>query len=158
MNARLPSRFFLILATGLWLVSACDVPPCEQEGVFLNGTFYHFDGSTLQDTLFDSLRIYLGNEELLLLSDQSGSSVGSFRLPLSANDEQSRFVFLFGNELSDTLIVHHTASLHLLSHECGFVHFFELTDVETGAGVIDSVWIRKPRVDYGEDENIKIYF
>ncbi|MCF8360326.1 MAG: hypothetical protein K9H26_16350 [Prolixibacteraceae bacterium] len=137
---------------------ACETPRCEYEGVYMNCGFYYFDGSELTDTLFNSLDVFASANTDSSLLNETGSAVGAVQLPLSMIDDSSMFIFRFDSLSSDTLVFYHTKNLHLVSHECGFVHFFEISGAEYTHNNVDSLWIRKSLIEYGEEENIKIYF
>ncbi|MBN1925674.1 MAG: hypothetical protein JW798_07560 [Prolixibacteraceae bacterium] len=148
----------LVLLAFFSFIFACEQPKCEYSGVYVNCGFYHFDGTTLQDTLFDSLSIFVSIDPDTAWLDKTGKQVGSVQLPLSMVNDTSMFIFSFDSLLYDTLVFFHTKELHLVSHACGFINFFEITDIESTKHNLDSIWIRKSLIEYGEEENIKIYF
>lgn len=153
------NRIFFLTALILLLIYSCEAPPCaDSYGVRVNVGFYHFDGNALKDTLIDSLKIYLKNDSSTLFFNGMTTRTDSIALPLSMLADSSTFVFQFDSLATDTLTFKYTQYLKLVSHECGFVNFFNITSLETTNHRIDSVWVRKTLVEYGTNENIKIYF
>jgi hypothetical protein len=150
--------FFLISLIIIFIYS-CEAPPCEDtNGVKAKLGFYHFDGNALKDTLIDSVNIYLKNDSLTHFFNGTKTKTGSISLPLSMITDSSTFIFKFGSSATDTLTFRYTQYLKLVSHQCGFVNFFTITNYKTTTNRIDSVWVRKDLVEYGTEENVKIYF
>jgi hypothetical protein len=144
--------FFLF---SLLVIFSCEKPPCENyNGAQLNLGFFESDGTTLIAKSIDSLTVYAGNA----FYDGSTLSLTTLALTLSNSKDQSEFIFLFKDGRSDTLVFNYLRETKLVSHECGFVNFYTLTGVTTTTNVIDSVWVRKELVEYGKEENCKIYF
>lgn len=154
------------MGLGLLAIAACSELPCSYtNGVQLNAGFYYFNGNTLTDTLIPNLIMHYGLEDQSLYSDSTKSiytdtlrTVQSLQFPLSMLADSSIVIFEFDTISYDTLIFRYNKTLHLESHKCGFDNFFEITSIEATNNRIDSVWISNNIVDYGEKENIKIYF
>jgi hypothetical protein len=156
---KLKNQLFFLIVLIIFFICSCDTPPCEDtNGVQVNLGFYHFDGKALKDTLIDSLNIFLKNDSASHFSDGTKKKTGEVALPLSMITDSSTFIFQFDSSVNDTLTFRYTQHLKLVSYECGFVNFFNITSYETTTNRIDSVWIRKDLVEYGNEENIKIYF
>jgi hypothetical protein len=154
-------KTLIVFITSLIIIFmySCDAPPCEDsDGVQVNVGFYHFDGKSLQDKAIDSLRIYLRNDSSTLYFDGMNTPTNKVTLPLSMVADSSTFIFRFDSVATDTLTFRYTQYLKLVSHQCGFVNFFNITGYKTTTNRIDSVWVRKNLVEYGTEENIKIYF
>ena len=79
-------------------------------------------------------------------------------LPLSMIVDSSTYIFDFGTKSFDTLTLKYSQYIHLESHECGFVNFYNIESYKITNNQIDSIWIRKDLVEYGDEENIKIYY
>jgi hypothetical protein len=157
MNRKKQLFFFISLI--ILFIYSCDAPPCEDsDGVMVNIGFYQFDGKALKDTLIDSLNIFLKNDSLTHFWDGTKIKTDSVDLPLSMLTDSSTFIFRFDSSVNDTITFRYTQYLKLVSHECGFANFFNITGCETTTNRIDSVWIRKDLVEYGNEENVKIYF
>jgi hypothetical protein len=151
------NRIFFLIALAITFIYSCETPRCEDsDGVKANIGFYHFDGKALQDTLIDSLDIYLKNDSATHFLEET--KIGSVSLPLSMIADSSTFIFKYGSASSDTITFRYTQYMKLVSHACGFVNYFNIISYETTTNQIDSIWIRKDLVEYGTEENIKIYF
>lgn len=147
--------FFAVMAF-LGVVSCQTVPPCENGEVLMYGGFHAINQYGVKDTLIDSVSVYLhsASDELYC----SNKNLKMISLPLSMQQDSTVFIFVFGKKASDTLVVKHSFDLKLVSHECGFVGFFTLTDAYTTTHCIDSVRIRKDLVNYDMQENIRLHF
>ena len=147
----------LVLLVGLF---SCETPPpCDDaNGVQVNLGFYSYQGTTLKDTLIDSLVIFAIDNQPVLYSDGTGLKKSSQPLNLSMLSDTSVFIFQFGTDATDTIEFYYTQYTRLVSHECGFVNFYDLTGIKTTNNLIDSVWVRKDLVEFGDEENVKIYF
>lgn len=139
---------------------ACEIVPCsDSDGVQLNAGFYASNGLSVSDTSIKILRPYaLIQSDTVFLEDMLSSDYQMVFLPFSKTSDTSCFVFSFDSLGCDTLMFIYTKTLKLESHECGFDFFYNLTGASTTTHVIDSVWIRKANVEYGEEENLKIFF
>ncbi len=152
-------KIFILVFISVFLTYSCIIDPCKYpDGVKANIGFYKFNGNVLKDTLIDSLQVVLFNETNDLYFDGINTKVKSVSLPLSMINNSSTFIFRFDNSAQDTLTLHYDQYLQMVSHECGFVNFYNILNYEMTNNNIDSIWIRKELVEYGEEENIKIYF
>ncbi len=145
-----------VVATVLLLAACQTAPPCEYDEVTLKASFYKVKQSVLKDTLFTGLSVYIGADTLEPLF--KNKTVKAVQLPLSMTADSSVFLFRYDSITFDTLIVKHTFDLKLVSHECGFVGFFNIEEVAASNTAIDSIRIPKKLVDYGIQENIRIHF
>jgi hypothetical protein len=142
---------------GVLLMAACQTaPPCEYDEVTLKANFYKVDKSVLKDTTFAALTVYIGADTLEPLF--KNKAVKAVQLPLSMQADSSVFLFKFDSISFDTLIIKHTFDLKLVSHECGFVGFFDIQEATSSKNKIDSIRIPNNLVDYGLQENIRIHF
>lgn len=156
---KLKNNVIFLISLIIFSICSCEMPPCEDpDGVQVNIGFYHFDGKALNNILIDSLNIYLKNDSATHFLDGTKKKTGSVALPLSMVADSSTFIFKFGSLATDTLTVRYTQHLKLVSYQCGFVNYFNITSYKTTSNQIDSLWIRKDLVEYGKKENIKIYF
>ncbi|MFA9389131.1 MAG: DUF6452 family protein [Prolixibacteraceae bacterium] len=153
-------KYIKLLGVALALILvACEELPCDDvDGVQLNAGFYSYDGVTLSDSAISKLILHFGLEENTIYSDTLSGSTTSVQFPFSMIADSSIVIFEFNEIDYDTLVFHYTKTLHLESHKCGFVHYFEITSIDATNHQIDSVWIWKNIVEYGDEENIKIYF
>lgn len=151
--------FYSFIGLLLASVFACAPTPCDDaNGVQVNLGFYLYDGVQLTDTLIDSLVVYTMNDLETPYYDGTKTKISSIALPLSMISDTSAFVFQFDSLHIDTIEFYYTQYTRLVSHECGFVNFYNITNVTTTLNLIDSVWVRKNLVEYGDEENVKIYF
>lgn len=158
----LMNKYKIVIVTvfiSIILTYSCIVDPCKYpEGVKANIGFYKFNGNILKDTLIDSLQVIIINGSNDLYYDGTKTKVKSVSLPLSMINDSSTFIFKFDNTIQDTLVLYYDQYLHMVSHECGFVNFYNILNSKVTNNNIDSLWIRKELVEYGNEENIKIYF
>ena len=137
---------------------SCEELPCEDsDGVQVNVGFYKLDGVTLTDSIIDTLTLQLYNEvDTPYTEDYFKKQAISF--PLSQLADTSTIIFMYKDSVYDTLIFRYDKTLILENHKCGFANFFDITSITTSNNRLDSVWIRKNLVEYGDEENVKIYF
>jgi len=173
MGWRKKIRNTAIVALLSLFICSCDAPPCDDsDGVQVNFGFYYFNGNSLKDTLIDSLNVFLYEEKIsadtlngtiekdllaAYLFEEQGDAQ-KIALPLSMIADSSTFIFQFGKSCFDTLIIRYNQYIHMESHECGFVNFYNIESYEMTNNRVDSIWIRKDLVEYGDEENIKIYY
>lgn len=145
----------IILMMMLW---SCDELPCpDSNGVNLNLGFYTFDGRILADTTIDTINVILLNHPEDPHSEEL-TRVQHFSFPLSMIADSSTMILTYKDAVSDTITFYYEKLLTLESHKCGFDNFFDINDIKASNNRLDSVWISKDLVEYGEEENIKIYF
>lgn len=166
MNWRIIFKNTAIVALLSLFIYACDAPPCDDpDGVQVNMGFYYSDGNSLKDTLIDTLNVFLykknfssEDDHIIMYSSNIQGATSTLALPLSMIVDSSTFIFDFGTESFDTLTLKYSQYIHLESHECGFVNFYNIESYKITNNQIDSIWIRKDLVEYGDEENIKIYY
>lgn len=151
--------FFSIFVSFAYLLSCQSALPCDDaNGVQANLSFCYYSGTVLSDTLIDSLVVYALTDEPTLYFDGTDSEDSTIALPLSMLSDTSVYIFQFGKEGTDTLQFCYTQYTNMVSIECGFVNFCNLTALNTTHHLIDSIWISKELVEFGDEENVKIYF
>lgn len=155
---KIKQLFTPLLILSIIGISSCDELPCQEEGeVLVNAGMYQYDGTTLADTLMDSISYYMeGPDSLFNLFFEDETQVLNFYL--SDTHDTTTVVIAYSDEARDTIHFYYQRNLHLESHTCGFVHFFELVEVENTTHRMDSVRIVKQLIEYGEAENIKIFY
>lgn len=143
-----------------FVASACDSGlPCSYDGVRIKAEFGVRTVSTVKDTAISSVVVYaVTSDSLVEIEDALTSDYTGVTLPLSNVCDTSNFVFRFDSIRADTLKFVYTKELLLETHECGFVFFYDLTDMESTCNVVDSLSLRNPNIDYVTTENVKIYF
>lgn len=149
----------LLFALSIQFFSQCDQPYCEEKGeVALNVGFYKYTNNIIADTLIDSVSIYIGPNLDTLFYNELEAKTNKVAFPLSPLVDTVKVVFQFNKAINDTLAIYYNRELRMVSHECGFVHFFKIDTITTTNNKIKSIWISKDFVEYGSKENIKIYF
>ena len=140
------------------LFMSCEELPCEDSnGVQVNLGFYQFDGRSLADTTIDTLTLQLYNEIDTPYTDFY-TQIQTLSFPLSQIADTSTVIFMYKDSVFDTLVFHYDKTLLLENHKCGFDYFFEINKITSTSNRMDSVWIRKNLVEYGDEENVKVYF
>lgn len=140
------------------LFMACEELPCDDtNGVQLNLGFYKINKALLADTTIDTITVQLYNV-IDTPYTETFYAKQSLNLPLSQLADSSTIIFVYKDSIFDTLIFRYNQSLILENHKCGFATFFELNNITCTSNRLDSVWIRKNLVEYGDEENVKIYF
>ena len=85
-----------------------------------------------------------------------GNNVSGFDFPLSMHATSSTLV-MTADTMTDTLEVHYSSRLVLISWECGFTNQFEILSLNHTGNFIDSIAIVKALTDRSELENLKIF-
>lgn len=101
-----------------------------------------------------------GNDSILYKNQDNVSQV---ELPLDANADSCAFIFRILTLddakffVEDTLWLFYHRKPNLISMECGFTTFFELTRLEYSRNIIDSVEIDDANITTSLNEHVKIY-
>jgi hypothetical protein len=110
----------------------------------------------------DSLIVWGVGQEEGWIYDSNSSVEKRYPLPLSLSSDTTGFV-LFVNGRADTVFIHHSMQMRLVSESCGFAPYYELDSFSFTNG-IDSVGlsdsdVNPNSIEKDEDqENITIYF
>lgn len=112
------------------------------------------DGPAVAATV-DSLTIYSIPSAAEMIYDNR-KNVGRVELPLNPGEDISTFVFKFPGS-SDTIQFSYERTLHLISVDCGFTMFYELSDIATTNHTISLHEISTNLVSNALDEHIKIF-
>lgn len=151
---------FLYLIVG-FLVSSCAELPCDEtDGVLLKAGLYKYDGSALTDTSI-SMQLHYGVVDTLTYFDDYSIGTQTIDFPLSLVFDETQIIFLYEEGIADTILIHHTSQLTLESHACGFVKFYDISEIETTTNRLDSVRLVKSKIeyeDYEDLEHIKIFY
>lgn len=148
----------IVVSVFLLFLVSCTPPTCEVSGdVQLNATFYRIENNTVKDTLVGSFELWLGQNFDTIYYDASLGKTQSLSFPLSPSSDTTQVIIKFNETIADTLSFFYTRNLTMVSHECGFVYYYDLKSTETTTHQIKSVWVSKALVEYGTVENIKIY-
>lgn len=150
-------RISIILITVVALLTACDSFDCSLNNtVMLNIGFYngHGDAVRVADTLTVTA---LGTDSVLF---NRGVNRHDVALPMSYYKDCDTLVLTIsgdGYEMRDTLMVSKTNVENFESLDCPVNMFHTITDARAKGFFIDSVKITLPNIEYGDDENIKVY-
>jgi len=149
----------------LMLFSSClNEEICEDVSTVPVRIGFYFDDQTQDQPVllaFDSLKIQgLGNDSIIY---DYQYNVSRIELPLNSNTRSSVFLIYYpappeiDHLLVDTLRLYYEVKPTLISMECGFVSFFELTEVVHSRLIIDSISIEETSIINNFDEHIKIF-
>ncbi len=148
---------------GILMITAtllsCEGIDCTLNNVVLCHYQFYDSATGNKISLTDTLTIVACGTDSVLYNIGVGTS--SVELPMSYWNEADTLTFhLYGEDYYDrsTLFVNKTNTEHYESPDCPTTMFHYLTGVEWDGGVIDSVVISRPEVNYLQDENIKVYF
>jgi hypothetical protein len=141
-------------------LSSCSSTDCPLNNIVQ--CHYTFYSSTSKQAVSytDTLTVIAADSIILnkLVNSQS------FSLPMSYIMEEDTLIFLFkSSEKTDNnqVIVSHTNTPHFVSLECGTSYFHQIMNISfqsnTPSSVIDSIVVSNRDVNYGQNENIRIY-
>lgn len=138
----------------LWLAVSCTPGSCFEEiNADLKASFYL--SSTGKLTPPDSLTLYgIGNDSLRY---NKASRVEPAFLPLDASAENCGFVIRI-NGVNDTISFSYSTFIHLISKECGYTYYHNLSSVITTNNIIDTVQIKLRSITTLNEPNIYIYY
>jgi len=157
LNALQKSAIVPVISLLILLPACRDEVICTEDVVSRAGAgFYVRDGEEKRDTVLNNLTFYGVLRPDSLLYDSSGG-IRQIVFPLSRGEgEYTGFVLMLGS-LSDTLRIHHSSRLELVSFSCGFTVIHDIEGVSFGNTIIDTISISDPLVDLTDDENLEIY-
>lgn len=153
-------NWLLIFMLGMGVLSSCDDEErCyESTDTYMMTRFVESNGMSI-----DSLLIWgVDKDDLGWVRDTLVQFEKYYPLPLSLNHDTTAFV-LFANGKADTLTLIHRMQMQLVSEECGFAPYYQLSDIEFTER-IDSVGLSDAAVNpesiekSEDDENITVYF
>lgn len=85
------------------------------------------------------------------------SSVTFFTMPLDPANDQSVFYVII-NGVTDTAVLTYTRQPHLVSAECGYTFFSELTGLTTTHNIIDTLIIESKSVNLDGEKNLRLFY
>ena len=156
----------LLKTLPLLLLSALFIPSCEVENCPPNALTYAVfvikDGTGATAAFADTISIIgvMEDEDGNLVNDtlvNKDVDESSFSLPLSYADE-TRFVFIYYDESTDTITVTHRNIPYFFNVDCGSMMYYEVTGVETTFHQIDSIVLVNANITNNETENFYIYY
>lgn len=155
-------KILIILICVLTLLTACDSFDCSiNNTVALTMGFYDAEGNEVR--LVDTLSVTAVGTDSVLFN--RGVNRHDVSVPMSYYKDCDTLVLTLtgkdelGNEylLRDTLRVWKTNVENFESLDCPVNMYHTIIAAEATGTFIDSVAIALPKVEYGEDENIKVY-
>lgn len=103
----------------------------------------------------DSLSVYgVGRPDSLIYNNTK--SVRSIEVPLNPLSAATGFVFIFPENITDTLWVEYSNSLNFVSAECGFTMYYEILEVSHTNYRISTVQQSQNLINNSLEEHIKI--
>lgn len=151
-------RALFLFAVFLLFSSCTDDQPCEEATANrLRMGFYIAGQETETIALVNSFSAYALDETTRYLIYDNQNNVSVIELPLNPFADHSAFVLSFG-ESRDTIWFSYTREEHLISIECGFTLFFEISEVEYTTHFLETLVKNNSYVTNSFDEHIKVYF
>lgn len=143
------------------MLTACTSVDCPVENVV--ATYYKAlkaDGKqdTLRDTLTVMTRLASGKDSVIL---NKSVATMSFQLPVSFSNEADTFTFIrmgTSRTIVDTVCIEKTNLPQFESVDCNLVYFHDVLNVRHTRHGIDSISIKKARIDYEKTDNFHIHF
>ncbi|MCI6117759.1 MAG: DUF6452 family protein [Prevotella sp.] len=143
------------------MLTACTSVDCPVENVV--ATYYKAlkaDGKqdTLRDTLTVMTRLASGKDSVIL--NRSVATM-SFQLPVSFANEADTFTFIrmgTSRTIVDTVCIEKTNLPQFESVDCNLVYFHDVLNIRHTRHGIDSISIKKARIDYEKTDNFHIHF
>lgn len=125
------------------------------DSVFVDTTI-----TVYRDTLFKSPILYSFNQDVNV--QVIGSPYLNYMgLPLNPDEKSIRYALVYDTtrSLADTLTYFYQTSVHFISNDCGFTHFYRIDSIQTTKHLIDSVTINERKVgDNAADRHIHLYY
>ncbi|MDR4987408.1 MAG: DUF6452 family protein [Bacteroidales bacterium] len=149
----------LVFATmlGMMLFTACtDDEVCEEVTANeLRIGFYLFGEESDTRIFLDDLTVFALERPGQLIYDRQ-ENVAVIELPLNPAEDHSAFVLMF-DQKTDTLRLTYKREEHMISVECGFTLFFDITGVEYTTSHIQLISTATNYVTNSFDEHLKAY-
>lgn len=152
----LPAVLLLALLPILLLTGCQPQEVCEEAtDSSLRIGFYSTENNNEVSRAIDSLSVYgIGRSDSLIYNNTK--NVSRIELPLDANNNQCSFVLVFPGA-NDTIRLEYTQDLNLVSVECGFVLFYNITGVNHTGNYIIRAETHISEVTNSLDEHIKLF-
>ena len=149
------TSYFVILVLIFIGIPACESEgPCTENVVSrVNAGFYTLIDGTETAVTVSLLSMYGSSRPDSVIRK---INVTKFDFPMSMHETSSFFV-VTADTITDTLEVHYSNKLELISWECGFTNQFEILSTVFTENFIDSIAIVKPFADLSDEENFKIF-
>lgn len=130
--------------------TSCLEEECDQSLRNLAGfAFYTTEEGTLVDSVIPDLSVYSVSRPDTLLYDSLDRA--AVYLPLDPASNQTRFVFVV-DSVPDTVSIEYTREQEFVSHACGFITRFQITQTRVSDFHFDSIKTINPSVTLNENE------
>lgn len=116
-----------------------------------------YDNTTKRLRSPDSLTLYGLNHETAKLYDRS-RGVQPVLFPLDLSSDNCTFVIKI-DSVSDTITFRYTSNPRLVSKECGYTFYFNLTDTPFYTrNAIDRIYTANRKITTYNEENLRIFY
>ena len=152
-------KYIVAALAAIFLMAAgtsCQDDECDQSLRNLAGFgFYTPQEGTRVDSIIPNLSIYAAAQPDTLLYDSLDRE--AVYLPLNPTQNQTRFVFVI-DSIVDTVSIDYTRKQEFVSHPCGFITRFQITQSRVNHSVFDSIQTINPIVTLNEnEEHFRLY-
>jgi hypothetical protein len=148
---------YLMLPALFSLLFSCTPGSClDETEAYVKATMYQYKPPKKKAP--DSLTVYgLGIDTSFIY--KTGTNVNIAKLPLNSSADSSTFIIMINN-FTDTVTFRYTSFPYLISKECGYTFYHNITGIPefTKNLGIDSISIIKNTITNLNEENIRIFY
>ncbi|MDR3119554.1 MAG: calcium-binding protein P [Mediterranea sp.] len=146
------------LLTGAIMSSCAGESDCSVAGrAMLWSSVYKLDGATVADGMLDSLTVTTLPADIILLN--KAENVTRFGLPLRYTSDTTTWIFHYGAQISDTVVIRHTNTPEFVSMECGYEMKQAIVGISyTRMSLLDSIRITNSGTNTNETKNLELFF
>ncbi len=139
----------------LIMLQSCQEDLCEDVAYNpLRIGFYITENFEDQSVIVENISVKgLNQSEFIYDNEQAGM----IELPLDVSRDECGFELVFYNEIRDTIKIEYSRNLTIISVECGFATFFEITDIYITNNLIESYSIKEYNITDTNEEHISFY-
>jgi len=150
------SKIFIIFFSVLLYISySCSPQPCYQDTVAtIKANFYRTGTGTTVTA--DSVTLYGAGRDTSKIYD-AATGISSIAIPLDAGSDSSSFVIKI-DTLTDVITFYYSRYTHLISKECGYTFYYNLTKPVKHSLPLPDFLIINTDITTGNAENIRIFF
>ena len=155
--SRYPGKLFSLLMLAALFLSGCQGDEvCEEITANpLRIAFYLAGQDEETRAPVDSLTVYaIGRPDDRIYDRESAVSL--IEVPLNPGENTSGFVLSF-EHTNDTIVLDYRHDVYLISVECGFTMFFDITEVSYSTNRLTSLAIANKHVTNTFDEHIQVF-
>jgi len=149
------SVYGILLSVFLFFLYSCTPESCKEETVTLLGATFYRTG-TGKTGAPDSVTVFgTGKETSPLYKNATGKPV--IYLPLDPSSGECSFILKI-NGINDTIKFIYNTFPHLVSKECGYTFFHNISGCKFTENIIDTVFVTNKRITTQNEENIRIFY